>query len=96
MDIKLSIGIHEKSQIFADCLKAANQGRAISLVHRVVNDFQAWISRGNGIQDRAGVILTSIVNDDDFMVYRPIRQSIDDVVYSSRNYFLFVMRRQNH
>src|SRR2546425_12127654 len=26
MDIKLSIRIHKKSQIFADCLKATNQG----------------------------------------------------------------------
>src|SRR5579859_4077007 len=55
IDIKLSIGIHEKSQIFGNRLKAANQGRAIALVNRMVYDFQIWTSRSNGIQDHASM-----------------------------------------
>ena len=68
VDIKLSISIHEKDQIFSDCFKATNKGRTISPVYRMVNDVQAWMSCGNSIKDCAGVILASVINYDDFIV----------------------------
>src|SRR6266852_2262646 len=68
MNIKLSIRIHEKSQVPGDCFKATYQSRAISLVYRVMYYFQAWMCCGNSIQDHASVILTSIINNDDFKI----------------------------
>src|SRR6516164_2952087 len=67
-DIKLSIRIHKKDQIFSNGFKATNQCRTVSLVHGMANDFQASMSCGNGIKNRAGMILASIINYEDFIV----------------------------
>src|SRR5205809_7785806 len=68
VNIKLSIRIHEKSQVPGGCFKATYQGRTISLVYRVMNHLQTWMSCGNSIQKRTSMILTSVINADDFNV----------------------------
>src|SRR5438876_2703931 len=56
VNIKLSIRIHEKSPVPGDCFKATYQSRAISLVYRVMDDFETWMRCGKSIQDYASVI----------------------------------------
>src|SRR5258707_14445231 len=56
MDIKLPIRVHEKSQVFANRVKAADYGRTISLVDGVMYNFETWMSGSNCIKDDAGSI----------------------------------------
>src|SRR6266436_2717533 len=48
-DIKLSIGVHEKSEIFSGGFEAANQCRTIPSVDRVMDDSYLRISCSNSI-----------------------------------------------
>src|SRR6266853_4223343 len=61
MDIELSIGVHEKSEVFSGGFEATNQCRTVSLVDRVMDDSHPRISRSNGVYNHTRSIPASIV-----------------------------------
>src|SRR5260370_230896 len=75
-NIKLSIRIHEKGQVFAYRLKATDQCCTIAAVNRMIDQMHTSIGSDDILYNGSCIVFAAIIHNDDFKVLHPRTQHI--------------------
>src|SRR5262249_46646834 len=67
-DIILSIAVGIENEVLAGIGEARNQSRSVPKISRVMNDAQKRHLGSKPVENRAGLIFTAVVDDQDFKV----------------------------
>src|SRR5258708_4560399 len=75
LQVELTIGVCEKSQIFGDSLKTRHQGSPVALIDGMGNQTYTRIGKCNRLNNGFSVVLTTIVDNNDLEIRHPGCQS---------------------
>src|SRR6266446_426266 len=95
-NIKLSIGVHEKCQVFSHRLETTHQRSAIALVDSMVDQLYTWIVSSNSLHKSSCSIFAAIIDDNHLEIFHPGRQRINNRLHRLSNHGLLIMGWQNH
>src|SRR5258706_12495968 len=71
-NVKLSIGVHKKGQIFGDHLKTTHQGSAVALIVGVIDKTHARVCDSNLFNNATCAISTAVINDNNLEIFQPL------------------------